>query len=196
MQNPKPQFKIKKFLKIINCRAIAHCSHTAKSASLRSNDKERSDWFVATGLKNYPPAMTSSGEVGRGKLKSNNKGFIALIIVLIILGVTLLIGLGISQLSISEAQMSLQKSQSSQAYYLTNLCAEETLMELKEDSGYTGETINIENGNCTSSVSSVEGAWTVEISADFSNQIKKMKIVISQIDPEMIIDSWQEVADF
>lgn len=40
-------------LKAINCRAIAHCSHTAKSASLRSNDKERSDWFVATGLKSY-----------------------------------------------------------------------------------------------------------------------------------------------
>lgn len=137
---------------------------------------------VATGLKNY-------------KLKSNNKGFIALITVLIILGVALFIGLGISQLSISEAQMGLQKSQSSQAFYLANLCAEHALMELKEDIGYAGETIpNIENGSCQ--ILPIEGNWTVKISANFSNQIKKLKIVVSQINPEMVIDSWQEVAEF
>ncbi len=107
-----------------------------------------------------------------------------------------MIGLSVSFLSIGEASMSLQQSQSSQAYYLANLCAEEALIELKEDSDYTGETVNIENGSCTSLVSPAVGAWTVEISADFQNQIKKIKIVINQINPEMIINSWQEVAEF
>ncbi|MCH8741571.1 hypothetical protein IH779_01595 [Patescibacteria group bacterium] len=122
------------------------------------------------------------------------KGFIALITILIILGVVLLIGLGISQFSISEAQMSLQKSQSSQAFYLANLCAEDALMKLKGDISYSGETIpNIENGSCTILV---DGNWTVKVSANFQNQIKKIKIVVSQINPEMIIDSWQEVSEF
>ncbi len=123
------------------------------------------------------------------------KGFIALVTILIILGIVLIIGLSISFLSIGEAQMSLQKSQSSQAYYLAYLCAEEALMKLKEDSGYTGETkFNIiGDDNC---VISVTDNWTIEILADFQNQIRKMKIVVSQINPEIIIDSWQEIADF
>lgn len=123
------------------------------------------------------------------------KGFIALITVLIILGVILLIGLGISQLSISEAQMGLQKSQSSQAFYLANLCAEDALMKLKNDSNYLGnETIIAENGSCQ--ILPIEGNWTVKVSGTVSNQIKKMEIIISQVNPEIIIESWQEVAGF
>lgn len=123
------------------------------------------------------------------------RGFIALITVLIILGVVLLVGLGISQLSISEAQMSLQKSQSSQAFYLANLCAEDALMKLKNDSNYLGnETITIGEESCQ--ILPIEGQWTVKVSANFQSQIKKMKIVISQVNPAMVIDSWQEVPDF
>ena len=127
--------------------------------------------------------------------KKNLGGFIALITVLIILGVVLLVGLGISQLSIGEAQMSLQKYQSSQAFYLANLCAEDALMKLKNDSNYLGnETITIGRESCQ--ILPIEGQWTVKVSANFQNQIKKIKIVINQINPEMIIDSWQEVPDF
>jgi len=123
------------------------------------------------------------------------RGFIALITILIILSIVLAVGLGLSSLSISETKMSLQKNLSSQAYYLANLCAEQALMELKEDSNYIGnETINMENGNC--SIFPIEGNWTVKISATSAGQVKKMKIIISQIDPEIIIDSWSEVADF
>jgi len=127
--------------------------------------------------------------------KQNQKGFIALVTVLIILAITLAAGIGLGLRSISEMKMGLQKSQSSQAYYLANLCAEQALMKLKENSNYSGnEIINMENGSCE--ILSVEGNWIVKVSGTFSNQTKKMKIVISQINPEMIIDSWEEVADF
>jgi len=124
-----------------------------------------------------------------------SRGFIALITVLIILAVALLVGLSVSFLSISEATMGLKKSQSSQAYFLANLCAEDALMKLKETNGsYTGETKpNIEGGSCEISV---VGNWTINVLANFQNQIKKIKIVVSQVNPEMIISSWQEVADF
>lgn len=130
-----------------------------------------------------------------GVSKFMDKGFIALITVLIILGVVLVIGLGMSQLSLSEAQMSLQKSQSSQAFYLANLCAEQALMKLKENNNYPGgEIINMGNGSCQ--ILPIEGNWTVKVSANFQNQIKKIRIVVSQVNPEIIIDSWQEVAEF
>lgn len=123
------------------------------------------------------------------------KGFIAITTVIIISALVLMIGIGISLESIGEMKMGLQRSLSSQSYYLTNLCAEQTLMKLKENSSYLGdETINVENGNCT--ILPIEGNWTIKVSAFSSGQVKKMKLVVSQIDPEIIVDSWEEVAEF
>ncbi len=128
-------------------------------------------------------------------LKPKNEGFIALITVLIISAIGLMIGVGLGLGSIGEMKMGLQKSQSSEAYYLANLCVEEALMTLKEGGTYTEKvTIDMENGSCT--IFPIEGNWTVKVLGTASNQVKKMKIVISQIFSEMVIDSWQEVADF
>ena len=124
--------------------------------------------------------------------KKRQEGFISLMIVLLILVITLTVGLTLSFLSISEARMSLQKNQSSHAYYLANLCAEEALMTLKEGDTYAEEAfMPMENGSCT--IFPIEGNWTIKVSASFFNQVKKMKINVSQIDPEMVIDSWEEV---
>jgi len=131
----------------------------------------------------------------QNSLNSHNKGFIALLTILIVLGVVLLIGLGISQFSINEAQMALQESQSSQAYYLASLCSERALMTLKENGNYTGENVNIENGSCEISVSGNLPAKKIKVKATFQNQTKKIRIVISQINPKIIIQSWQEVAE-
>ena len=123
------------------------------------------------------------------------KGFVALTTVLIILAISLILGLGISLLSISEMTMGLEKTLSSRAYYLANLCAEDALMNLKEDSNYPGgKTIEIEGGNCQ--ILPIEGNWTLKTIGNFQNQVKKMKIVISQVNPQMVIQSWEEVADF
>lgn len=125
----------------------------------------------------------------------NQQGLIALTTALIILAIALVVGIGLGLRSISETKMGLQKSQSSEAYYLANLCVEQALMKLKEDSSYTGnETTSTESGICE--ILPIEGNWIVKVSATSSGQVKKMKIVISQINPKMIIDSWQEVAEF
>ena len=125
--------------------------------------------------------------------KDGYEGFIALVALLIILGIIILIGLTVSQLSIGEAQMAFQRSQSLQAYYLASLCGERALITLKENSSYAGENINIEGGSCEIYV---EGNWILRVKADFQNQVKKIRVIISQINPQITIQSWQEVADF
>jgi nitrate/TMAO reductase-like tetraheme cytochrome c subunit len=123
------------------------------------------------------------------------RGFIALITVFIIISIALLISLGFGLLSIGEIDMGLKKTQSSQAYFLANLCAEQALMKLKEDINYQGnETINIENGSCQ--ILQIEGQWIIKTIGNVQNDIKKMRISVSQVNPKIIIDSWQEVADF
>ena len=127
--------------------------------------------------------------------KKTDNGFIASITIFIVLAIALLLGLSFGLLAISETNMSLEKTQSSQAYFLANLCAEQALMKLKEDINYQGnETIVIEGGNCQ--ILPIEGKWTVKILSNFQNQTKKTKIIIVQINPKMIISSWLEVADF
>ena len=128
------------------------------------------------------------------KFKSEN-GFVALLTIFIILTIALLLGLSFGLLAISETNMSLEKTQSSQADFLANLCAEQALMKLKENINYQGnETIEAEGGNCQ--ILPVEGNWVIEVIANFQNQIKKTKITVTQVNPKMVISSWQEVADF
>lgn len=122
-------------------------------------------------------------------------GFIALVVILIILAIALMVGVGLSLGSVSEMKMGLQKNFSSRAYYLANLCAEGALMKLKESSSYPGnETIDMVIGSCT--ILPIEGNWTIKIFGSSSGQVKKMKIVVSQINPKIVINSWQEVGDF
>lgn len=124
-----------------------------------------------------------------------NKGFIFLVTILIFFAILLSIGLAISLLSVWRMKMGFQKFQSSKAYYLANLCGEEALMSLKEDVDYPGnETMTEEGGNCQ--ILPIEGNWVIKVIGNFQNQTKKMRIVVSQVDPEMVIDSWQEVAEF
>lgn len=123
------------------------------------------------------------------------KGFVALVTVLIVSALVLIVTIGLSLRTIDEMEMGLQKSLSSETYYFANLCAEDALMKLKANSNYSGdEVINIGKGSCT--ILPIEGNWTIKISASFSGQVKKMRLVISQIHPEIVVDSWQEVADF
>ena len=123
------------------------------------------------------------------------RGFIALITIFIILAVVLVLGLSFGLLAISESDMSLDKVKSSQAYFLANLCAEQALMELKENLNYLGnETVSVDDGNCQ--ILQVEGQWIVKTEGNFQDDVRKMRISISQVNPKIIIDSWQEVADF
>jgi hypothetical protein len=123
------------------------------------------------------------------------RGFIALITLLILFLISLSIGVGFTLRSIGRAKTSLQINQSSQAFYLANLCAEEALMKLKENINYPGnETIQIEGGYCQ--ILPIEGKWIIKTIGNFQNQIKKVKIIVNQVNPQMIIQSWQEVSDF
>ena len=91
--------------------------------------------------------------------------------------------------------MELTRIFSDKAYYLATLCAEDALMKLKKDINYTGnEVVVVQSGECA--ILPIEGNWTVKTRADYQNQIKKIRVIVDKINPEMVIQSWEEVADF
>jgi hypothetical protein len=125
----------------------------------------------------------------------NEKGLVALMGVMIISGILITVGLSAGYLNSSQLILDFQRVQSQKSYYAANLCAEYALMELKKNANYSGgQTLNLEEGTCQ--ILQVEGQWTLKVSADVSNQIRKIKIIISRINPLIVINSWQEVPDF
>ena len=127
------------------------------------------------------------------------KGYIALISILIISGITLLMAVSANLFGISESDMGLAKSQSTEVFYLATLCAEDALMKLKDNLNYPGdETLIIGEGSCT--ILRVKGGGNynrgIETIGTIYNQTRKIKIEIAQVNPKMEISSWQEVTDF
>ncbi len=129
----------------------------------------------------------------------NQKGYIALISVLIVTALVLLIASSANLASISESDMGLKEQQTWEAYYLATACAEEALMNLRKDLNYSGnETLTFIDGECT--ILNIGGTGnqdrTIKASGSAFGLVRKIKIEINRIRPEIEIESWQEVADF
>jgi hypothetical protein len=125
-------------------------------------------------------------------------GYIALTSILIISAIVLLIALSAGLLSISELNMGLEKNQSAEAYYLASACAEQGLQEIRNSDSFTGTgSLSLENGDCSYDVSQTGGEKrTIEASGIVNNIIRKIKISLDTINPNINITSWQEVPDF
>lgn len=128
-----------------------------------------------------------------------SNGYIALVSILIICAIILLIAISTNLLAISESDMGLQKDQASQTYYLASLCAEDALMKLKNHLNYSGdEAIIINNGSCY--IYPTEGSGNqdriIKTTGTIYGHTRKIKIEIDRVNPDVQINSWQEVADF
>lgn len=131
--------------------------------------------------------------------EDNKNGYIALVSILLVSSLTLFLAVNANLFGISESRMALDRAHSSKAYYLANLCAEEALINLKDDLDYSGdETINIAGGSCE--ILPLEGSGnenrTIKTTGSFDNKTRKIKIDIDLVNPVMEINSWLEVTDF
>lgn len=129
---------------------------------------------------------------------NHNNGFVALVAVLIIGAVGLAIAISLTLLSAGFAKTSLVIQQSQQAKSLANACAEYGLEKLRESTGYAGnETLTI--GSSTCSVLAVLGSGnsnrTVQTTSTVGTITRKIKVLVSQVTPQIQLTSWQEVAD-
>ena len=137
-------------------------------------------------------------------IKPNQEmGYIALITVLIVLATVLVVSLGASFLGMSEGDMALMHNQSSASYFLANACAEEALLNLKNDASYQpsqpSETYVFDGGTCQIFYP-ISGSGNrqrvIEVSGDVDGKIRKLRVKVLELSPNTIIQSWQEVAEF
>jgi hypothetical protein len=129
--------------------------------------------------------------------KEINKGYIALISVILIsaIGVAIMVAVISSGINASKTDFSLQQSGSARSMAVS--CAEEALQKILE----TATTSSIGNltialGTCSYLIVSSSSIITINASGFLGGVTSKIKVVVSSTSPSITLSSWEEVADF
>lgn len=126
-------------------------------------------------------------------------GFVTLISMIVIGALSVTVGVSLLLLGLGASRTSFALEQSSQAKSLANTCAEKALGSLRADLNYAGnESLSLAGGSC--SILPVGGAGnanrTVQTTGTMDTVTRKILVQITQIQPQIQLQSWQEVADF
>lgn len=126
---------------------------------------------------------------------SDNRGFAALIGVLIFGGFAITITSALVFSGMRSMQSSLVLRQSYEAKAIARACADTALRSIHDNTTYTGSgSVTLGTGSCTYSVVNSGGAVrTVSVSATVGRITKALTIVTSQVLPTIQISSWREV---
>lgn len=124
------------------------------------------------------------------------KGFVAIIAVLVISAIGISIGLSLILIGINSTRTSLSQIQSAQARGLANACMEEALQKLRESIYYSGnEAQTLTSGSCQ--IQTITGSGntnrTITTSSTVGSDTRKVQVVVSTVNPAIAISSWQEI---
>lgn len=123
------------------------------------------------------------------------RGFVALVSVLIASALLLLIGIGILLGSVDAARMALGEEASRAARLLADSCAEQALAYLRANLGYGGnETIMVgERDTCT--ILPILGTGntdrTIYAEASVAGYVRRIEVDVARINPSIVIRSWR-----
>ncbi|HLC38738.1 MAG TPA: hypothetical protein VJJ80_01240 [Patescibacteria group bacterium] len=135
-------------------------------------------------------------------MKSNCKvkfsGYITLISVLIAGAVSLSVAISLILLGLGSSRTSFSKEQSGQAKSLANACAEEGLQKIRDATSYEGSgSLILGPGTCNYTVTIQSGQnRTVTATGTVKSVIKKVRVTLDTISPQIHLTSWLEVANF
>lgn len=122
------------------------------------------------------------------------KGFIALVSLLIISAVALSIAVSIVIIGVGEADVAFSTRQGNEATQIAQSCVEEALFRLRGNNGYVGGSLSVGNGSCTITVSGTT-TKTITATATLSGPPSYQKQIVAtakQAGYSVVIQTWQE----
>ena len=130
--------------------------------------------------------------------QKNNSGFAVLIGVLIVGAFGVSVALYLILSGLYSYQNSYLLEQSARAKTLANACVESALNHIQLCSILSGlGSVQIDGQTCSYEIIiNSDQARTIQASATVGSVVRKVKVVVSQVDPVNVVDSWQEVSDF
>ncbi len=126
---------------------------------------------------------------------SDNRGFAALVGVLIFGGFAIAITSAMVYSGMRSKQSSLVLRQSYEAKAIGRACADTALRSIHDNTSYTGSgSVTLGTGSCTYTVTNGGGAVrTVSVTSTVGRITKAFTIVTSQVSPTIVVSSWREV---
>ncbi len=117
--------------------------------------------------------------------------------VLIVGAVGTTIALAIILSGLASSRSGFAFMQSAQANALAYACAEEALQQIRDSTPFTGSgNLSLGQGACTYTVLSQGGQnRTVDAVGTVGTVVRKMRVTITTINPQIVVSSWQEVAN-
>ena len=108
------------------------------------------------------------------------------------------IAVSVIWLGLGSSKSSFTLEQGSQTKALANACSEEALQQIRDSTPFTGTgNLTLGQGTCNYTVTSQGGQnRTATASGTVGTIVRKVKILIDAINPDINVTSWQEVADF
>lgn len=127
-----------------------------------------------------------------------NRGYVTLISVLIIGAIGVAIATSLLLLGLTSSRTSFAWQQSSQARGLADACMEEALQQINDSIPFSGTgNLTLGQGICTYTVTRTGGQnRTITASGTVGTIIRKVKVFVTKITPDITVSSWQEVANF
>lgn len=134
------------------------------------------------------------------RFADKKSGLVALVTVLVTGAVGLAVAVSLVLLGLGSSRTSLILSQSVTARAYADSCAEEALQKLRESVYYAGsETIALSEGSCQiQPVLGTPGNFnrTIQTTGTVGTIVRKVEVIVSEIQPTINITSWEEVASF
>jgi hypothetical protein len=101
--------------------------------------------------------------------KKTRSGFIALMTTLVVMIIVIVFLASSQNVSTQGLSSTLSRRLSTEAQYIAQSCFEDTLILLKSDSSYSGDSLNIADGFCTITVTGAGSTKTIAITANTLN---------------------------
>lgn len=127
--------------------------------------------------------------------KQNSSGYITLLSILVVGAVGIAVTISLVLLGLGSSRTSFAVEQSNQAKGLANACAEEALQQIRDSTPFTGTgNLSFGQGTCTYTVTSQGGSnRTVDATGTAGSILRKVRVIVSTINPSIGISSWQEI---
>jgi hypothetical protein len=126
-------------------------------------------------------------------------GYLMLLSVLIAGAIITAMVMAVTFWGVDHTQTAITDVRFTQAKALSNACAEEALERLHEKPPYTGSGFlnSFTFGGCTYTTINTSGTnYTINSTGSSTNAISRVQIIITKIQPKIIISTWQEVPSF
>lgn len=145
--------------------------------NLKTNKFESSPALEFNSIS-YSVPFTAQAPFGNWDDPLQQDGCAALIVVTVVSVVVLAAAMTAGLLGIQEATNTLTFQRGQTVRILAQSCAEDSLLRLKLEPGYTGGTLALPSGSCAINISSTENVYTINIDAQLDTQPVVMQTLV------------------